>query len=211
MLAALGPVLALAASGDAVWVGRFGAAADAWREVQIKPELAKNRFAHRRWDGVDALEVFSNASMSLKARPLTVDLDATPVLCWRWRIAAPIASANLQQRQGDDYAARVYVSFKLPDAALGPRGAQGVPLTPGRSVAVDRSVIALGTPLWLDSSEPLSTTPLQRLVMAQHLFELPVQRLAVGEIAEPDRAPGDRDRDVLAQPGDGARRRGDLD
>lgn len=55
----------------------------------------------------------------------------------------------------------------LPDAAQGPRGAQGVPLTPGRSAAVDKAFIALGTPLWLDSTEPLSTTPLRRLVMAQ--------------------------------------------
>ena len=55
----------------------------------------------------------------------------------------------------------------LTDAGTGPRGAQGVALTPGRSVAIDRSFIALGTPLWLDSTEPLSTTPLRRLVLAQ--------------------------------------------
>lgn len=55
----------------------------------------------------------------------------------------------------------------LPDVGVGPRGAQGVPLTPGRSVAIDRAFIALGTPLWLDSTEPLSTTPLRRLVLAQ--------------------------------------------
>jgi membrane-bound lytic murein transglycosylase A len=55
----------------------------------------------------------------------------------------------------------------LPDAASGPRGAQGVPLTPGRSVAIDRTYIALGTPLWLDSTEPWSTTPMRRLVLAQ--------------------------------------------
>jgi membrane-bound lytic murein transglycosylase A len=42
-----------------------------------------------------------------------------------------------------------------------------VQLTPGRSVAVDRAFIALGTPLWLDSTEPLSPTPLRRLVLAQ--------------------------------------------
>ena len=105
-------------SATTVWVGRFGGAVNDWRDVQIKPELAKNRFGYRRWDGVDALEVHSSASMSLKARALTVDLDATPVLCWRWRIDASVAGANMQQRQGDDYAARVYVSFKLPDAAL---------------------------------------------------------------------------------------------
>lgn len=63
-----------------------------------------------------------------------------------------------------------YVFFReepLPNPEQGPRGAQGVPLTPGRSVAVDRLSIPYGTPLWLDSTEPLSTTPLRRLAMAQ--------------------------------------------
>ena len=49
----------------------------------------------------------------------------------------------------------------------GPRGAQGVPLTAGRSVAVDPQAIPYGTPLWIDTTEPLSATPLRRLVMAQ--------------------------------------------
>ena len=51
------------------------------------------------------------------------------------------------------------------EAALGPRGAQGVPLTPGRSIAVDRGSIPYGTPVWLSSPGP--QTPLQRLVLAQ--------------------------------------------
>jgi membrane-bound lytic murein transglycosylase A len=55
----------------------------------------------------------------------------------------------------------------LPDPAVGPKGAQGVPLTPGRSVAVDPQSIPYGTPVWLDTTEPLSARPLQRLVMAQ--------------------------------------------
>jgi len=55
----------------------------------------------------------------------------------------------------------------LPDPALGPRGAQGVPLTPGRSIAVDPQSVPYGTPVWLDTTEPLSSTPLRRLVMAQ--------------------------------------------
>jgi membrane-bound lytic murein transglycosylase A len=55
----------------------------------------------------------------------------------------------------------------VPDASLGPRGAQAVPLTAGRSVAVDPASIPLGSLLWLDSTEPLSSTPLQRLVLAQ--------------------------------------------
>lgn len=90
--------------------------------------------------------------------------DATP------RTLAAWASRN-PTRINDALAVNPRVVYfreePLPDANIGPRGAQGVPLTPGRSVAVDRSVIALGTPLWLDSTEPLSTTPMRRLVMAQ--------------------------------------------
>ena len=51
------------------------------------------------------------------------------------------------------------------DAATGPRGAQGVPLTAGRSIAVDRDSIPYGTPVWLASSGP--AVQLQKLVVAQ--------------------------------------------
>jgi membrane-bound lytic murein transglycosylase A len=51
------------------------------------------------------------------------------------------------------------------DADAGPRGAQGVALTPGRSIAVDKDSIPYGTPVWLVSSGPLVN--LQRLVLAQ--------------------------------------------
>ncbi len=51
------------------------------------------------------------------------------------------------------------------DAAFGPRGAQGVALTPGRSIAVDPGSIPYGTPVWLASSGAQLT--LQKLVLAQ--------------------------------------------
>ena len=51
------------------------------------------------------------------------------------------------------------------DADLGPRGAQGVPLTAGRSVAVDKDSVPYATPLWLASSGP--TLNVQRMVFAQ--------------------------------------------
>lgn len=54
----------------------------------------------------------------------------------------------------------------LPESdAPGPRGAQGVPLTAGRSIAVDPQSIPYGAPVWLDSPGP--TRALRRLVLAQ--------------------------------------------
>jgi membrane-bound lytic murein transglycosylase A len=55
----------------------------------------------------------------------------------------------------------------LPDPERGPRGALGVPLTPGRSIAVDPQSVPYGSWVWIDTTEPLSNAPLRRLVTAQ--------------------------------------------
>ncbi|HET7203815.1 MAG TPA: MltA domain-containing protein [Steroidobacteraceae bacterium] len=63
-----------------------------------------------------------------------------------------------------------YVFFReepLHDPMLGPRGAQGVALTPARSIAVDPRSVPYGTPAWIDTTEPVSNAPLRRLVLAQ--------------------------------------------
>lgn len=53
----------------------------------------------------------------------------------------------------------------------GPIGAQGVALTPGRSLAVDRKLLPLGVPIFLDTTWPADTPeagqPLRRLMIAQ--------------------------------------------
>jgi membrane-bound lytic murein transglycosylase A len=55
----------------------------------------------------------------------------------------------------------------LNDPNEGPKGALGVPLTAGRSIAVDPRFIPLGAPVFLSTTYPATTTPLQRLVLAQ--------------------------------------------
>lgn len=61
-----------------------------------------------------------------------------------------------------------YVFFReQPARDGGPVGAQGVPLTPGRSIAIDPSVIPLGAPVFLATTWPGSERPLNRLMVAQ--------------------------------------------
>ena len=110
------PTLALAQPAATVPIDTD---APQWQAVRLNKSLTPNQFTRRTWDGVRALEVHSKASMSLWAHPLSLDLATTPVLCWRWRVDDTLASADMTQRQGDDYAARVYVSFKLPASAMG--------------------------------------------------------------------------------------------
>lgn len=56
---------------------------------------------------------------------------------------------------------------KVLDPSIGPKGALGVPLTPQRSIAVDPTQLPLGAPVFLATTMPLSSNPLQRLMMAQ--------------------------------------------
>lgn len=66
-----------------------------------------------------------------------------------------------------------YIFFRevsITHADLGPPGAANIPLTPYRSLAVDRSVHPLGALMWLDSHEPgqsATHAPFQHLMVAQ--------------------------------------------
>jgi membrane-bound lytic murein transglycosylase A len=76
--------------------------------------------------------------------------------------------ANELRRQN-----RSYVFFRevpLSDKDE-PVGAQGVPLTPGRSIAVDKALHVYGTPFFIEGQLPIeseqSKTPFRRLMIAQ--------------------------------------------
>ena len=56
---------------------------------------------------------------------------------------------------------------ELPADGAGPPGAMGLALTPERSIAVDPRHVPLGAPVWLATTWPNDTRPLQRLMLAQ--------------------------------------------
>ncbi len=61
-----------------------------------------------------------------------------------------------------------YVFFReMPNALPAPLGALGVPLTDEYSLAVDPRTIPLGVPVFLSTTMPESTVPLNRLMLAQ--------------------------------------------
>lgn len=78
-----------------------------------------------------------------------------------WMAANPAEGAVLMRTN------KSYVFFRELTGA-GPLGAQGVALTPERSIAVDRRILPLGLPVWLDTTLPdAANTGFRRLMMAQ--------------------------------------------
>ena len=61
-----------------------------------------------------------------------------------------------------------YVFFReLPANLSGPIGALGVPISAERSVAIDPKFVPLGAPIFITTTQPNSTNPLKRMMVAQ--------------------------------------------
>lgn len=79
----------------------------------------------------------------------------------KWLKSNPeLASINMDENKR-------YIFHRISDAD-GPIGALGVPLTAGRSLAVDCQYIPLGSLLWLETNYP-NKEPLNKLVIAQDI------------------------------------------
>jgi membrane-bound lytic murein transglycosylase A len=84
-----------------------------------------------------------------------------------WMEANPQEGRDLRRKN------RSFVFFT--ETSLGENdeciGAQGIPLTPGRSLAVDKKIHIYGTPIWVDAELPIASekpdTKFQRLLVAQ--------------------------------------------
>ena len=84
-------------------------------------------------------------------------------------ITAQSIRAWLNEHPDDAFAVMAtnpsYTFFRILEGP-GPVGAQGVPLTPGRSLAIDRAHLALGVPVWLETTL-VDGTPWERLMVTQ--------------------------------------------
>lgn len=93
-----------------------------------------------------------------------MDKDAVTMPSIRdWLAAHPAEAVEIMRLNPS------YVFFRdITDEVKGdgPIGGQGVPLTPGRSLAIDRGKIGYGYPVWLDTTLPDGTV-YQRLMVAQ--------------------------------------------
>lgn len=79
----------------------------------------------------------------------------------KWLAAHPAEGAKLMRSNA------AFIFFRRLTGP-GPIGAFGVPLTPGRSLALDRTRFPLGMPVWLDTVLPEpEAVPLRRLMVAQ--------------------------------------------
>ncbi len=84
------------------------------------PKVAKNTFSIVANEGktvlrIDSADSAGSIGIALSTAGRAV---ASSTLIWRWKVDRVLDSANLSEKRGDDFAARVYVFFDVPLQSL---------------------------------------------------------------------------------------------
>jgi len=69
-------------------------------------------------EGAVVLRADAETSASGIVREMHVDPRVHPILSWRWKVLKVLERADIRTKAGDDFAARVYVTFDLDPATL---------------------------------------------------------------------------------------------
>jgi Protein of unknown function (DUF3047) len=114
-----------------------GAPLPAWLEpfaFQDRPQ--RTEFALVRDAGRTVLRARAHASSAALLRRLSVDPNVLPLLEWDWKVMNLLERSDLATRAGDDFPARLYVTFDVPLEQFNP---------------VQRIFLALARAIWGES------------------------------------------------------------
>lgn len=89
----------------------------AWAPISL-PKVTPTMFELVDDGGTTVLKAIADKSAGTVSHKLQADAAKMPMLEWRWKIDAVVDAANLKTKEGDDFAARVYVFFDVPASTL---------------------------------------------------------------------------------------------
>lgn len=123
--------LLLAQTGAALEVGRFSAAAQGgglpedWKPLTFAKVEKHTRYELVRDGAAVVVQARSEAAASGLTREIRVDPRQYPVVRWRWKIDNLLEKSDIARKAGDDYPARLYITFEYePDKVSFARRAQ---------------------------------------------------------------------------------------
>ena len=120
-------VLGWAAVPDMVRVGAFSdadssqALPDEWEAISFSKEDTRTEYDLVRAGSTTVVRARSDGGASGLATERRIDLTEYPVLEWRWKVDDVLDDGNARTKDGDDYPARIYVTFDYDDLGLGGR------------------------------------------------------------------------------------------
>jgi hypothetical protein len=122
-LAIAAALIVFASDVHAAAIPKFSTAApgsdipEGWEKAEL-PYGNKSEFRIVEDDGKRVLQVRAEGSFGSLASRLSGDAQQTPLLQWRWKVDRVVEKAEIDTKSGEDFAARVYVAFDIPEDEL---------------------------------------------------------------------------------------------
>jgi hypothetical protein len=106
-----------AAEGPVIAVGRFsamtpgGPVTGGWEPLTFRKIKAHTRYTLVEDGGHTVLRADSHAAASGLVKKVSIDPGDYPVITWSWKIGNTLSKGDVSKKSGDDYAARIYITF----------------------------------------------------------------------------------------------------
>lgn len=119
------PGLLLAESGAVLEVGKFSAASEGsalpegWKPLVFKKVPRNTIYTLVKDSGAVVVKAVSAATASGLAREVAIDAREYPVVRWRWKIENLLKTSDVTRKEGDDYPARLYITFAYDPDKVG--------------------------------------------------------------------------------------------
>lgn len=117
-------VFAATTPADTVPLGVFsamkaGGMPEGWTPLTFDARTPPTEYALVEDAGTVVVRARSHGGASGLVRPVEGDFAEYPVLAWRWKVDDVVAGGDVRSKSGDDYAARLYVTFDYDPSDLG--------------------------------------------------------------------------------------------
>jgi DUF3047 family protein len=122
---ALAVRMAIADAPPPLEVGRFSALPEPgplpaeWCPLEFKKIPSRTDYALARSDGRVVIRATSRASASGLVRTIRIDTRQYPIVAWSWKVSNLIDKGDVRKKSGDDYPARIYITFEYDPARVG--------------------------------------------------------------------------------------------
>ena len=84
---------------------------EGWKELKLG-KATPTTYSLVEYDGQVVVQAISNGTASGLIREVDIDPREYPMLSWQWKISNVLENGNVLKKEGDDFAARIYVTFE---------------------------------------------------------------------------------------------------
>jgi hypothetical protein len=113
-----------AISQAVIEVGKFSAAKAGdtpppdWKPLTFKKIERHTTYKLVKDDGKVVIKAVAKASASGLTREIKIDPKEYPIVQWRWKVSNILKKGDVKRKDGDDYPARIYITFKYDPSKL---------------------------------------------------------------------------------------------